>query len=112
MGRLRGTAAVVTGAGSGIGLATVRRFAAEGASVVAVDVDVAAGEKAAAEAGGLFVAADVTEPEEVARARSRRRSPPAARSTSRSTTPVSPRLRTTRSSTPAWTSGAVSRKST
>ena len=36
---------MVTGAGSGIGLATVRRFAAEGAHVVAVDVDEAAGER-------------------------------------------------------------------
>jgi NAD(P)-dependent dehydrogenase (short-subunit alcohol dehydrogenase family) len=57
---------VVTGAGSGIGLATVRRFAAEGAHVVAVDVDEQTGEKAAAEAGGLFVRADVTVAEDVA----------------------------------------------
>jgi len=58
----------VTGAGSGIGLATVRRFAEEGANVVAVDIDVAAGDKASAEAGGVFVQADVSVEEDVARA--------------------------------------------
>jgi NAD(P)-dependent dehydrogenase (short-subunit alcohol dehydrogenase family) len=58
----------VTGAGSGIGLATVRRFADEGANVVAVDIDAGAGDKAAAEAGGTFVQADVTVEEDVVRA--------------------------------------------
>jgi NAD(P)-dependent dehydrogenase (short-subunit alcohol dehydrogenase family) len=67
-GRLEGRTAVVTGAGSGIGLATVRRFADEGANVVAVDIDVAAGDKASAEAGGVFVQADVSNEEDVARA--------------------------------------------
>jgi NAD(P)-dependent dehydrogenase (short-subunit alcohol dehydrogenase family) len=57
---------VITGAGSGIGLAAARRFAADGAHVVAVDIDDDAGKKAAAETNGLFVHADVTVPEEVA----------------------------------------------
>jgi NAD(P)-dependent dehydrogenase (short-subunit alcohol dehydrogenase family) len=58
----------VTGAGSGIGLATVRRFADEGARVVAVDIDVNAGTKAAEEAGGVYVQADVSVPADVTRA--------------------------------------------
>ncbi len=48
MQRLQDRVAVVTGAGSGIGLASARRLAAEGAQVVAVDVDEAAGKTAAA----------------------------------------------------------------
>jgi len=67
-GRLEGRTAVVTGAGSGIGLAAVRRLANEGANVVAVDVDVSAGDKAAEEAGGVFVQADVSDAADVARA--------------------------------------------
>jgi len=57
---LAGRVAVVTGAGSGIGLATVRRFAAEGARVVAVDLDEASGRAAAEEVGGVFVGCDVS----------------------------------------------------
>ncbi|MGW5560815.1 3-oxoacyl-ACP reductase [Micromonospora sp. NPDC003944] len=60
-GRLQDRVAVVTGAGSGIGLATVRRFAAEGARVICVDIDAAAGTKAAEECGGEFVATDVAD---------------------------------------------------
>jgi NAD(P)-dependent dehydrogenase (short-subunit alcohol dehydrogenase family) len=52
---------VVTGAGSGIGLATVRRFVAEGATVVCVDVNAGAGRKAADEVGGAFVECDVAD---------------------------------------------------
>jgi NAD(P)-dependent dehydrogenase (short-subunit alcohol dehydrogenase family) len=53
--------AVITGAGSGIGLATAHRFAAEGATVVAVDLNAEAGEKVAADVGGESVALDVTD---------------------------------------------------
>jgi NAD(P)-dependent dehydrogenase (short-subunit alcohol dehydrogenase family) len=60
-GRLQDRVAVVTGAGSGIGLATVRRFAAEGARVVCVDIDAEAGKRAAEEVAGEFVAADVAD---------------------------------------------------
>ncbi|MGW4897730.1 3-oxoacyl-ACP reductase [Kitasatospora sp. NPDC004240] len=59
--RLDGRVAVITGAGSGIGLATARRFAAEGAKVVCADLDAETGAKAANEVGGLFVQVDVTD---------------------------------------------------
>jgi NAD(P)-dependent dehydrogenase (short-subunit alcohol dehydrogenase family) len=59
-GRLEGRVAVISGAGSGIGLASARRLAAEGALVVVVDVNQDSGKAAAEEVGGEFVAADVT----------------------------------------------------
>nr|WP_067832893.1 3-oxoacyl-ACP reductase [Nocardia lijiangensis] len=65
MQRLQDRVAVVTGGGSGIGLATVRRFAAEGAKVVVADIDAGAGEAAAAEVDGLFVKVDVTDETQV-----------------------------------------------
>ena len=65
MTRLSGKVAVVTGAGSGIGLATARRFAAEGAKVICADVDPAAGKAAADEVGGDFVQVDVTDEAQV-----------------------------------------------
>jgi NAD(P)-dependent dehydrogenase (short-subunit alcohol dehydrogenase family) len=67
-GRLAGRTAVVTGAGSGIGLATAARFAEEGANVVVVDIDPEAGGKAAEEVDGTFVQADVSDVLDVARA--------------------------------------------
>jgi NAD(P)-dependent dehydrogenase (short-subunit alcohol dehydrogenase family) len=67
MGRLDDRVAVVTGAGSGIGLAAARRLTADGARVACVDIDGDAAKKAAEEVGGLAVTADVTSPDDVAR---------------------------------------------
>ncbi|NKX53090.1 3-oxoacyl-ACP reductase [Arthrobacter mobilis] len=63
--RLRDRSAVITGGASGIGLASARRLAAEGARVVIADIDPATGKKAADEVGGLFVPVDVTNEEDV-----------------------------------------------
>jgi NAD(P)-dependent dehydrogenase (short-subunit alcohol dehydrogenase family) len=64
---LAGRVAVITGAGSGIGLASAMRLAAEGARIVAVDVDETAGKSVASETGGLFVRADVSVEDDVRR---------------------------------------------
>lgn len=64
MNRFADRVAVITGAASGIGAATARRLAAEGATIVGVDLDAEAGEALAKELGGLFVRADVTSPED------------------------------------------------
>ncbi len=65
--RVAGRVAVVTGGCSGIGLASVRRLAAEGATVVIGDVDEKHGPEVAAEVGGLFQCTDVTNEDEVRR---------------------------------------------
>jgi NAD(P)-dependent dehydrogenase (short-subunit alcohol dehydrogenase family) len=65
MERLQDRVAVVTGGGSGIGLATVRRLAQEGAKVVVADLNEDTGKSAAEEAGGLFVPTDVTSEDDV-----------------------------------------------
>ena len=64
-GRLDGKVAVITGAASGIGRASARKFAAEGAHVVVADLDEAGGKTQAEEVGGLFVRADVTSADDV-----------------------------------------------
>jgi NAD(P)-dependent dehydrogenase (short-subunit alcohol dehydrogenase family) len=68
MGRLDGKVCVITGTASGIGAETARLFAAEGASVVGVDLSADA-------VGELTIQADVTDAEQVegvyARARER-----------------------------------------
>lgn len=66
-GELAGRVAIVTGGASGIGLAMVERFVAEGASVVVADTDVEAGEAVAARLGAaaVFLATDVARPDAV-----------------------------------------------
>jgi NAD(P)-dependent dehydrogenase (short-subunit alcohol dehydrogenase family) len=65
--RLGDKVAVVTGAATGIGAALVRRFAAEGARVVAAGHDPAGLAAVAAETGGLAVECEVTAEAEIKR---------------------------------------------
>jgi NAD(P)-dependent dehydrogenase (short-subunit alcohol dehydrogenase family) len=66
-GRLEGKVAVITGAASGIGREASRRFAEEGARVCVVDLADEPGEETAKEVEGLYVHADVTDPDDVQR---------------------------------------------
>jgi NAD(P)-dependent dehydrogenase (short-subunit alcohol dehydrogenase family) len=69
MRRLDGKVALVTGGASGIGLATARRFAGEGAIVVLADIDRAAAERAAgAIEGATHEPLDVTSDDDWRRA--------------------------------------------
>lgn len=57
--------AIVTGGGSGLGLATARALKADGAEVAIFDIDADAAKAAAAKIGALAVACDVTDPASV-----------------------------------------------
>jgi NAD(P)-dependent dehydrogenase (short-subunit alcohol dehydrogenase family) len=59
------TAAVVTGAASGLGAATARALAAKGVKVAIFDLNAEAGEALAAEIGGVFCAVNVTDEDSV-----------------------------------------------
>ncbi|TBX19959.1 SDR family oxidoreductase [Nioella sediminis] len=63
--RLEGKTAIVTGAGSGFGAGIARRFAAEGAKVMVVDLNGDAAESVAAEIGGIAQITDVSSSESV-----------------------------------------------
>jgi NAD(P)-dependent dehydrogenase (short-subunit alcohol dehydrogenase family) len=61
MGQLDGRAGIITGAASGIGAATARVLAREGAKLVLTDLDDAAGLALAEEIGGVYIHHDVTD---------------------------------------------------
>jgi len=67
MAKLENKIAVITGGGSGIGAATARLFAAEGARVVIADIDEEAGRRIAGEIGTAaeFCKTDVRNPSQV-----------------------------------------------
>jgi NAD(P)-dependent dehydrogenase (short-subunit alcohol dehydrogenase family) len=58
---MQGRVALVTGGASGLGLAAARALTDAGAAVVLADLDAEAGERAAAELGGDFIATDVSD---------------------------------------------------
>lgn len=63
--RFAGKAIVVTGAGSGIGRATAERLAAEGARVIATDIDPMRLDEVALGEQGRRIVGDITQPEVV-----------------------------------------------
>src|SRR5439155_24719017 len=65
---VKGVAAVVTGAASGLGEATARELARRGAKVAVFDRDAERGETVAGEIGGIFCEVEVTSDEKVAAA--------------------------------------------
>lgn len=65
---LHGSSALVTGGASGLGAATARALAAEGARVTVFDLNEEGARKVADEIGGRAVGGDVTDPEQCQRA--------------------------------------------
>ena len=59
---IQGKTALITGGASGLGAATARMIRGAGGNVVIVDLNEAAGQSVAAELGGRFVKADVSDP--------------------------------------------------
>ncbi|WP_424986317.1 SDR family NAD(P)-dependent oxidoreductase [Microbulbifer sp. S227A] len=66
--KLSSTAAIITGGASGLGEATARHFADQGAQVTILDRDTARGPTVATEIGGHFAETDVTDEDSVAAA--------------------------------------------
>jgi len=62
---LNGTSAIVTGGGSGLGEATARALASQGAHVVVVDLQAEKGEAVANDIGGVFAQANVADTDQV-----------------------------------------------
>ncbi|HEV7987072.1 MAG TPA: SDR family oxidoreductase, partial [Candidatus Binataceae bacterium] len=67
MGKLDSKVTCITGAASGIGAATARLFATEGARVIIADVDESGGHRVAGEIGSAatFLSTDVRDPRQV-----------------------------------------------
>src|SRR3954468_5087557 len=63
--RIEGSGAIVVGGASGLGEATARALASQGAQVVIADVNEEKGKAVADDIGGTFAKADVTKPDEV-----------------------------------------------
>src|ERR1700709_1095905 len=60
--QLKDQAAIVTGGASGLGAATARKLAAQGAKVAVCDLNIKLAEELAKEIGGVALACDVSDP--------------------------------------------------